>query len=205
MATILGDPEALIAEVSRRAHHKAVEIEEDARRHSAALLKSAAEESESIRQQSAYDAERQAVALARRNAARAELEAQRRIVLLREQPIDRTWREAEKRLRDLLRQPDYLDVLKRYALAAARELGAGPIVLAVDPIGHALLSAETLERWSKEAGVQFLRAPEPAGAWGGLLATSGRNRLDFTFATRLASAQAKLRERVFAMLNQGTA
>lgn len=205
MATILGDPGALIAEVSRRAHHKAVEIEDDARRRSDVILKNAAEETESLRQQSARDAERQASALARRNAARAELDAQRRFVVLREAPIDQVWRAAEERLRDLLRQPAYSEALKRYALRAARELGAGPIVLATDPIGHALLSAQTLEQWSKEAAVQFVRASEPAAAWGGLLATSGRSRLDFTFATRLAAAQAKLRERVFETLNKGTA
>ena len=92
MAAILGDPEALAAEVSRRAHHRAVEIAEEAGRRATAILEGAKQESESIRRQSSEAAERQLAALVRRNSARAELEAQRRFVVLREAPIDRVWR-----------------------------------------------------------------------------------------------------------------
>lgn len=205
MATILGDPEALIAEVSRRAHHKAIEIAEDARRRSDAILEGAKQESETIRRQSEQAAESQVAALVRRDAARAELEAQRRFVLLREAPIRRVWQAAEERLRELVRQPAYLDSLKRCALRAARELGASELELAADPAGHELLSAETLEQWSKDAGVRFTRASGPASTWGGLLAISGRLRFDATFPTYLAAAQIGLRERVFRALTKGTA
>ena len=77
------------------------------------------------------------------------------------------------------------------------------LALAADPVGHELLSAETLAQWSQEAGVQFRRAPEAAATWGGLLATSGRVRVDATFPTQLATAQARLREQVFQMLSKG--
>jgi len=204
MATILGDPEALVAEVSRRAHHRALEIAEDARRRSTAIVEGANEESESIRKQSEQDAERQVAALVRRDAARAELEAQRRFVLLREEPINRVWREAEERLRGVVSQPNYPDVLRRLAMRAAHELGGSELVLAADRAGHELLSAEILEQWSKEAGVQFRRASRPSPAWGGLLATSGRGRFDGTFATYLAVAKTSLRERVFHVLSEVT-
>jgi vacuolar-type H+-ATPase subunit E/Vma4 len=204
VAAILGDPEALAAEVSRRAHHRAVEIAEEASRRAAAILEGATEESETIRRQSADAAERQLAALARRNSARAELEAQRRFIVLREAPIDRVWKAAEEQLRGLVRQPIYRDVLKRCALAAARELGVSELVIAADPVGHELLSPETLEQWSKEAGVQFLRAREPAATWGGLIATSGRTRFDATFPTQFGLAQETLRERVFRILSHGT-
>jgi V/A-type H+/Na+-transporting ATPase subunit E len=203
VAAILGDPEALAAEVNRRAHHRAVEITEDARRRAAAILEEAKEESESIRRQSEQETERQVAALVRRNAARTELEAQRRFILLREAPMQRVWQAVEQRLRELVRQPAYRDVLKRCALLAARELGATELVLAADPVGHELVSPETLAQWSKEAGVRFLRAPEPAAIWGGLLATSGRSRFDATFPTQLAAAQQSLRERVFEKLSKG--
>ena len=49
MAAILGDPEALAADVGKRAHHRAVEIAEEAGRRAAAILEGAKDESESIR------------------------------------------------------------------------------------------------------------------------------------------------------------
>jgi vacuolar-type H+-ATPase subunit E/Vma4 len=204
VARILGDPEALAAEVSRRAHHRAVEIAEEADRRVAAILEGAKQEVESIRVQSAAAADRQLATLVRRNSARAELEAQRRFIVLREAAIDRIWRAAEEELRGLVRQPGYRNVLKCCALRAARELGESDLVLAADPVGHALLSTETLEQWSKEATVTFHRAQEPAATWGGLLATSGRARFDATFPTQFALAQAALRERVFRILSQET-
>jgi V/A-type H+/Na+-transporting ATPase subunit E len=202
VATIHGNPEALVAEVIRHAQHRAAEMAEEARRRAAAILEDAKKESESIRRQSEQAAERQVAAVVRRNSARAELEALRRFITLREEPINRVWRAAEERLRQLVHQPTYRDILKSCALRAARELGAGELVLAGDPVGHGLLSKETLEQWSQEAGVQFRAAPEPATAWGGLLAASGRVRFDATFPTQLALAQIILRERVFQILSK---
>jgi len=204
VAAILGDPEALAAEVSKRAHHRAVEIAEEATRRAAAILEAAKEETETIRRQSAEAAERQIASLTRRNSARAELEAQRRFIVLREAPIQQVWQAAEEHLRDLVHQPAYVDVLKGCALAAAHELGVNELVLAADPVGHNLLSPEILAQWSKEAGVRFLRATEPAATWGGLLATSGRTRFDATFPTQFALAQETLRERVFQILSPGS-
>lgn len=201
MGTILGDPEALVAEVSRRAHQKAVQIGEDARRRSTAILEGAQKESEAIRREAALDAERQTVALLRRNAARADLESQRRFIEKREQPIERVWRLAEETLRGRMKQPGYSEVLKRLAFRAAHELGAKALTIASDPEGHALLTDALLEKWSQESGVRFQRAAQPVTGWGGLIATSGRTRMDLSFATRLESARAGLRERVFEILN----
>jgi vacuolar-type H+-ATPase subunit E/Vma4 len=202
MGTILGDPEALVAEVSRRAHQKAVQIAEDARRRSAAILEGAKKESESIRHIATLDAERQTQALLRRDAARAELEAQRRFIERREQPIERVWRAAEDRLRSILKEPGYSEILKRLAFRAAHDLALKQVTLASDAAGHGLLTDELLGRWFQESGVCFQRAAQPITAWGGLIATSGRARLDLTFATRLTSARAGVRERVFELLNR---
>jgi len=205
VATVLGDPEALVADVLRRAQHRAVEIAEDARRHAASVLESAGRDSESLRTESAEATERRAAALARRNTARSELEAQRRFTQLREEPINLVWAGAEERLRNLVKQPDYRDVLKRCALHAARELGTTEFVLAADPTGQELLSTEILDQWSKEGAVQFRRAPKPAATWGGLLVTSGRLRFDATFPTQLELARVRLREKVFQILSKGKA
>ncbi len=203
MAEILGDPEALVAEVIRHAHHRAAEIAQKANLEAASALESAKRESESIRRESEQAAEQQVAALLRRTAAHAVVEAQRHFMLLREAPIARVWRAAAERLRQLVDQPGYPDVLKRCALRGASELGANELTLAADPAGHRLLSTETLDEWSKQAGVLFRRAPEPATTWGGLLAVSGRDRFDATFPTQLDMAEAILRERVYTILSRG--
>ena len=211
MAEILGDWEALIAEIKRRAQHRALEKEEDANKRSEAILTDAGQRRVSIVRQLEQEAGLQLAALVRRSRAKGELEARRHFAILREQPIDQVWREAEARLRALVPRPEYRDVLHGLAMLAVRELGGpaglmasrpggGELVLAADPAGHALLTPEILERWSREAQVQFVRAQNPAATWGGLLATSGRNRFDATFPTRLAEAQRALRERVFEVL-----
>lgn len=205
MAAILGDPEALAADVIRRAQHRAVEIAEKARRQAASILDRATQESESLRRQSEQATEQQVAALLRRNAARAELEARRRLIQLREVPINRVWLAAEERLRKLVKQPAYREILKRCALRAARELGVNELMLAADPTGHELLSTESLDQWSEEAGVQFRLAPEPATTWGGLLVTSRRLRFDAMFPTQLELAQVTLREQVFQILSKGKA
>ena len=205
MPAILGDSENLAADVVRRAQHKAVATAEEARRQAAAMLESAKQESESLRRQSQHAMERQVAALVRKNTARAELEARRRWIQLREAPISRVWLAVEERLRSVVRQPAYGEILKRWAFHAAHELGTNELTLAADPAGHELLSTERLEQWSKEAGVQFRRAPEPAATWGGLLVTSGRLRFDATFSTQLDMARITLRERVFQVLSKGKA
>ena len=202
MPAILGDSETLAADVIRRAQHRAVAIAEEARRQAAAILESAKQESESLRRQSEHAMEQRVAALVRKNSARAELEARRRWIELREAPINRLWLAVEERLRNLVGQPAYGDILRLCALRAVRELGANELMLAADPVGHELLSAERLHQWSKEVGVQFRRAPEPAATWGGLLVTSGRLRFDATFPTQLESARVTLREQVFQVLSK---
>jgi vacuolar-type H+-ATPase subunit E/Vma4 len=200
---ILGDPEAFLAEVRRRAQQRAAGIEQDARQQAVAISTEAKKEAESIRHRIESEAQQETAAAVRAALDRGELEARRRQATLREEAIGRVWAAAESRLRELAAQPSYRDVLKRLALQAARELGGIEVVLAADPASHELLSPETLGAWSSEAGVRFRRAPAPADTWGGLLATCGRNRVDATFPTRLASAQALLRERVFELLSGG--
>lgn len=155
MPVSFGDLDALIGEIDKRSHQRAVEIAEESRRRAAAILEGSNEECESIRRQSADAAERQLAALVRRNAARAELEAQRRVILLREAPMVRVWHAAEERLRDLVRQPVYQDVLKNCALRAARELGAPELILAADPIGHELLTPESSRNGLRNQAFSF--------------------------------------------------
>lgn len=201
MEAILGDPEAFLAEIRRRAQQRAIGIEQDARKQTASILADAKKEAESIGRQIELEAQQEFAATVRTMLDRGELEARLLHATLRQEAINRVWAAAESRLRELAAQPSYRDILKRLAMQAARELGGKEFVLTADPAGHLLLSPETLESWSSEAGVRFQRAPEPADTWGGLLVTRGRMRVDSTFPTRLACARLTLRERVFELLS----
>jgi vacuolar-type H+-ATPase subunit E/Vma4 len=135
VAAIHGDPDALIAEIRRRAQQRAVDLEEEARKGAAGVLERAKQESESILRQSELETEAKLAALRRHSAAQGELEARRQYTVLREAPIDRVWEAAESRLRNLVAQPSYRDILQRLTLRAARELGVSDPVLADDPAG----------------------------------------------------------------------
>ncbi len=163
MAAILGDPEALAAEVSRRAHHRAVEIAEDARRRAAAILEGA---KRGVRIDPA------AIRGGGSNASwpRWTGEMPRApnwkpgtaFICLREAPIDRVWHAAEEQLRRSRRAAG----LSRIFSSAARcvppaNWASSELVLAADPVGHELLSAETLEQWSQRGR---RRVPPRAGS-----------------------------------------
>lgn len=211
VAEILGNCEALIVEIKRRAQHRAREKEEGATKRSAAILTDAGEQRAVIERQVQQQGDIELALLLRRSRAKGELEARRHFAILREKPIEQVWKEAEARLRALVGGPEYQDILQRLAMRAVRELGspAGSsreqrteFVLAADPVGHTLLIPELLEQWSRQAQVKFVRSHNPADTWGGLLVTSGRNRFDATFSTRLAETQRTLRERVYEALTK---
>jgi vacuolar-type H+-ATPase subunit E/Vma4 len=200
---IFGDPEALAAEVIRHAQQKAVEVAEEARRRAEGILARAEKQEESLRHIQEEAIQRELATRERRNISRAELDARRRFLQLREVPIERVWRAAEEQLRNLTKQPNYREVLKLCAMFAARELGVTELTLAADAVGHELLSSDALEQWSLQAGCSFTRARQPIDAWGGLLATTGRLRFDATFPTQLERARTTLRESVFHTLSEG--
>jgi vacuolar-type H+-ATPase subunit E/Vma4 len=200
---IFGDPEALVAEVIRHAQQRAVEVGEEARRRAEAILADAEKQDESLRHTQEEAIQRELATRQKRNVSRAELDGRRRFLQLREAPIDRVWRAAEEQLRNLTKQPNYRQVLKLCAIFAARELGVTELTLAADVVGHELLSVETLEEWSLQAGCSFTRARNSIQTWGGLLATTGRLRFDATFPTQLEWARTSLRESVFHALLEG--
>jgi vacuolar-type H+-ATPase subunit E/Vma4 len=202
MGAILGDVEALVAEILRHAHQCAVELDEQAKKQVSSILSQAQQETESVRARAEQETAEALKSLDRRSKAQGELEAHRRFASLREDPLDGVWAAAADRLRSLTSEPCYIEVLKHLAMTAARELARNNIVLAADPRGHELLTAERLKDWSAEAQVEFQRSPAPAPAWGGLLATSGRTRINATYSHRLALAKTVLREGVFDILTR---
>ena len=200
MTPILGDPDALIAEIVRRAQQKAVDVEAESNRQVSALLEQARKDSDSVRAAIERETAGALETLCRRSKAQGELEAQRHFTALRESPINQVWALVEARLRRLTRESAYTGVLKLLAMMAADELGPGPITLAADPVGHSMLSEEVLKAWSTEAQIEFQRAAAPWSAWGGLVGTRGRMRVNLTFPAQLTVARTVLRERVFEIL-----
>jgi vacuolar-type H+-ATPase subunit E/Vma4 len=202
-AAILGDPDALVAEISRRARQRAVSLEAEAQHQISTILDQAQKDCESIRAQEERETAAALESIAQRSKAQGELGARREFTLRREALLDRVWAGAEERLRNLTRESQpYLEILKQLALRGARELGGAEILLAADPVGHPLLTPDRLKEWSAEVHVEFRRAGQAAQTWGGLLATRGRTRFNASFPHQLAAARDSLRERVFQILTE---
>lgn len=202
MPEVLGDVGELVAVIRRTAQQEALNIAAESERQAQAILGKATAQADQIRTSALAQAQSRADQESRRLLARAALAAQRERLQAREELLARIWQSSEQELRALTAQPEYEHVLHRLALAAARSLAAGAVVLAADPVGHALLAPARLAAWSSAAEVQFRRAAEPAATWGGLIASDdgGRRQIDATFPTRLALAQEELRERVAELL-----
>lgn len=191
---LLGDLEALLAEIRRRAEQRVLALESRVQREAEALRQAGAEQAEAEAAQLAEQARREAAALTRKLRMQGVLAAQRHLLQAREALLVEVWAEAEAALRALVASPDYPAVLRRLAAGAVAALGTRAIVLAADDYGHALLTPERLAAWGTELEVRFEAAPEAAPIWGGLWAWSGRLRYDASFETRLALAKARLRD-----------
>ncbi|UCH25945.1 MAG: hypothetical protein JSV66_18840 [Trueperaceae bacterium] len=200
MSQVMGDVEVLIASIHRRAEQRGLVIEAEAEQRAAEVIEQsrvrAQEVAEMLRRQSVKEAQQ----LEQRLVAQGTLERRRRLLVEREALLERVWAQAEVELRLLTETPDYELTLKTLACEAARSLGVERLVLAADPKGYLLLSADRLCDWGREFGVVFERAECLDDCWGGLLARHGRLRYDATFSSRLTWARERLRERAYALL-----
>ena len=200
MPEVIGELGGFLAEIRRQAQQRVMAIEQEAEKQASAILAEAASRIQQSAAEMDRKAARQTEQEARQIRARGELEARRLLLTRREALLEGVWKQAEARLRALVQSQNYREVLKRLALEAAGELAECEIILAADPVGHDLLTPELLESWSAESGITFRRSAQPAAAWGGLLATSGRMQCDNTLATRLALTSQTRREDVFQLL-----
>lgn len=202
MAGMIGDLEELTALIHRAARQEALDVEAGARQTANQTRDTAAAEAQALHAQTLAAARATSARERQRLLAQVALETQRQLLAAREQILDSVWAQAELALRATPSEPDYDQTLRRLALAAARSLGQGDIVLAADAAGHALLTPDRLTAWSAEAHVTFVRADEAAPIWGGLLARTAdsRRQVDGSFPTLLALASSQLRERIATQL-----
>jgi len=203
MPEVIGDLEALLAEVHRRTEQRAFGLEQEAKQRVLELLEQADAEAKEAAEVLARQAQGRETELRRQLLAQSELEVKRRLIEAREALLEGVWREAETRLRQLPEDPSYPETLRRLTLAATQELGQKHLLLAADPRGHELLTPQRLAAWSKEADACLERASQAMDSWGGLQLHCGRRRYDATFASRLELARQVLREEVFALLTDG--
>jgi V/A-type H+-transporting ATPase subunit E len=191
------------------AHTMIKEAEERANR----IREEARQKADTIRTERVCEARARAKQQYRQQRAEAAQTARRAYLTTREELLDQVWQQAEQQLRQL---PDdteaYANALHRLTRVAIQTLGTGRLLLAADPNGHKLLTAQRLQAWSESASdeygetVTLERADEPLNTWGGLVVTDGeqRRRVDATFATRLAVARQELRDTLFQYMVQET-
>jgi vacuolar-type H+-ATPase subunit E/Vma4 len=198
MPELIGDVDELIGLIRRSATQSALDAQEEARQKTQKILDDAAQKIDQIRAQAQIEAEHNADVEHRRTLAQTDLEIQRRHLECREALLEQAWETAETRLRELVHDPDYEEVLQRLANAAAAVLDRQSVLLAADSDGHKLLTPERLAAWGEQSPFDFRRQEQPAKTWGGLIAAdeSGRCLVDNSFDVRLKLARNELRERV---------
>ncbi len=202
MSELIGDLEALLIEIHRRAEQWALSSETEAQERAKEILVQAEAQAKEAREDILRQTQTDIEVVERRILAQGRLEAQHHYLQAREHLLEQVWPEAEFRLRQLVDKATYPEVLGRLALVAAQELEAQRLSIAADPKGHELLTSERLVNWGEKADVVFERAAEANKTWGGLLIWSGRTRYDATFSTKLALAKEVLREEVYRLLTE---
>ncbi len=196
MSAILGDLDELIGLIRRSAQQESLDIEAEARAKAARMQEDARANAQTLRAKLLAEASQIAQNERQRLLAQVTAENQRQRLTAREALLDQVWAEAERLLKAAPGDAGYADVLQRLAIAVAHRLEAEEVILAADPVGHALLAPDRLVQWSTET--HFTATDQPAPIWGGLIARSvdGRRQVDASFAALLALARSQLRDQV---------
>lgn len=149
---------------------------------------------------------RRGLALEKQRAlAAAELEVRQQALKRREEQIAQVFEAAGRRLEELRRSTAYSEVLRLLIREAAETLGNRELLVSVVPEDAAALSQGLLDQIARELGAEALRLGAPAvGGGGGAIVSdsSGRMRVDNTFAQRLERSKDLLRSAVHDMLTQ---
>jgi len=198
---LFGNLDALVAHVRRRAEQRAL-----------ATLAAADEQAKHIAEenaQRALEAAKAAEAAGRAavDAARKERQAtldaelRRRRLEARERRLERVWRAAEAELKEMsTRDGALLEHLPALARTAARQLGGDEVLIALDARHHAMVTADEVAGWAEVGRPRLRLEPEPLGSGHGLVARSGRARVDATVENRLKEARERLRGEIVALL-----
>ena len=208
MARVVGSFDDLAAAVQQAAHLRANDRAEEARARAEQMEHDARERGEQIEAEVLEAARRRADEQRSQRLAEAMQTAKRERLAAREDILDRVWDQAERKLRDMVDDDRYVDVLHQLARLAVEALGPGRLTLAADARGHDLLTEDRLRTWSEErseaveAPVDLERASETLDTWGGIVVTTheGRKRMDARFSSRLEAARRQLRDQIFERL-----
>jgi len=205
MARVVGSFDDLADSVRQAANLRARDRVKEARARAKRMEHDARERGEQIKTEVLAAARRQADEERSQRLAEAMQAARRKRLAAREDVLDRVWDQAERKLRDMVDDDQYVEVLRRLTWLAFDILGPGRLTLAADLRGHDLLTEDRLRAWSEasseevESSVELERASEPLDAWGGIVVTKhgGRKRMDARFCSRLQTARRELRDEVF--------
>jgi V/A-type H+-transporting ATPase subunit E len=184
--TARGEADRILAEAKSKAREIRRRGREEAEAKRKEILDRAARDSEHLRSQ--------AVATARMQARKKELEHRDRL-------LKGVFAEAQRRLSDILKRPDYESIAVRLVREGADHLASDSIRIRADGRTRPLLTAERLAALSRETGAKMEAGPALESGTGVVMETAdGHRRYDNTLETRLQRMRSELRAAAYRIL-----
>jgi vacuolar-type H+-ATPase subunit E/Vma4 len=201
MSELLGDIDALVAQVRRRTEQRALALVTQTDTHVDRIEcegRARAEAIEADLIETGRVASREA---GRQRRAVADLQRRRRRLEAREARLDRVWQSAAAELERRVAGPDGLAVLAVLARDAAARLGGDEVQVRLGADQRDRIDAEVVAGWSGPAGPRLRWDPRPLERGSrGVIVSAGRVSVDATLEGRLQQARERLRDEVAALL-----
>jgi V/A-type H+-transporting ATPase subunit E len=193
--------QALSRTVQEAARNEADRILADAKTQAEQIRRHGREEAEAQRKEILDRATRDSEHLRSQAVATARMQARKRELEHRDRLLEGIFAEAERRIPEIAKRPDYELIAMRLAGEAAEHLASDSLRIRADEHTRRILTKERLDNLSRKTGVKMQAGPALESGTGVVAETAdGHRRYDNTLETRLQRMRNELRAAAYRIL-----
>ncbi|MFN2298574.1 MAG: V-type ATP synthase subunit E [Anaerolineales bacterium] len=193
--------QALTRTVQEAARNEADRILADAKTQADQIRRRGREEAEAQRKEILDRAARDSEHLRSQAVATARMQARKRELEHRDRLLEGIFAEAERRIPEIAKRPDYELIAMRLAGEAAEHLASDSLRIRADERTRRILTKERLDDLSRKTGVKMQAGPALENGTGVVAETAdGHRRYDNTLETRLQRMRNELRAAAYRIL-----